>query len=190
MNLHKVLLIVGLSAMLTPIGSALAGPIIQFDEWGNGVGTVGQGILVAPDPTGGLPDYPAWPVLIYTLPFNGVGGDIALTDPTVGTEDIVRFVGNGQVVFYSDSNNGPDAPADTPHSPTNVNAVVVLPEVGQEDVADGVVYTPLPGQPGWDPSGPTYNIVSDGVVPEPATMALLALGGLGMMGGRLVRRRR
>jgi hypothetical protein len=168
-------------------GQAFAG-LIAVDEWGNGVGTVGPGFL-GPDPTGGLPN---WYVLIYNLPFAGVPGDVMMDadEPAEWWHDIVRFTGQGQIIFYSSGIDGYDASADTPGGPGNVwppegaNLAWVT-EMGPEG-NNFALYAPLPTQPGWDPTVPSYRFVSDGQVPEPATLTLVALGGVGMM----VRRRR
>jgi hypothetical protein len=54
-------------------------------------------------------------------------------------------------------------------------------EVGPEG-NNGAVYTPTAGQPGFDPSEPTYHFISDGsaVVPEPASIAILGAGFVGI----------
>jgi hypothetical protein len=155
-------------------GTAFAqGPVISFDEFGNGA--FGPGFL-APDPgPGGLN-----PVLTYNLPFAGVPGDVFLHDanePGNPFLDVLRFNGNGTLVFYSDNIDGADAPGDTPAPPGAFYPNQVhIPEVGPEG-NNGAIYTPLPGQPGFDPGFlPTYNFVSDGVVPEPSTALLLAWG--------------
>src|SRR5260370_23999437 len=91
--------------------SALA-DVLAIDENGNGIGTIGRGFL-APDPgPGGLPS-----VLTYRLPFAGVQGDVAMfsVEPGIGTVvfDVIRFNGNGTVLFYSDNVPLFDSLADT-----------------------------------------------------------------------------
>ena len=77
--------------------------VIAIDENGNGIGTIGRGFL-APDPgPGGLAS-----VLTYRLPFAGVPGDVLMSSVEpgfVGTVvfDVIRFNGNGTVLFYSDN---------------------------------------------------------------------------------------
>jgi hypothetical protein len=111
--------------------------------------------------------------------------DGALTAPFL---DVVRFNGNGTLLFYSDNTDGFDSPADTPSPPTALypNQVNIL-EVGPEG-NNGALYTPGPNDPGFDPSGPTYNLISDTPVPEPASISLLGVGTA--LGGLIVFKRR
>ena len=169
------------------IGTAFAqGPTIAFDE--NGNGAFGPGFL-APDPgPGGLNS-----VLTYNLPFAGIPGDVLLHDANEAGNpvfDVLRFNGNGTLLFYSDNVDGADALADTPAPPSAFYPNQVnLQEIGPEG-NNGAIYTPLPGQPGYDPGFlPTYNFVSDGVVPEPGTAMLLALGGPALVAAAQRRRR-
>ena len=151
---------------------------VTVDENGNGIGTVGRGFL-APDPgPGGLPA-----VLTYSLPFAAVQGDIFLTDADTGGAilDVIRFNGNGSLVFYSDAPPF-DALGDTVSAPrgfyTNSRSI---PEVGPEG-NNGAFYTPLDGEPGYEEfdtfgvQGFTYHFVSDSTIPEPSSMALFSLG--------------
>ena len=94
------------------------------------------------------------------------------------------------MIFYSDNVDGFDAPADTgaPPNPLFPNQVHLV-EVPNEGGVEAVLYTPGPGQPGFDPSlppGSTYNFISD--VPEPASATLL-LAGFGILGLRFMRRK-
>jgi hypothetical protein len=164
------LLLTGLFVSLLLVKPASAA-VLTFDE--NGNGAFGPGII-QPDPgPGGLPA-----VMTYRLPFAGVPGDVLLHDGALTAPflDVVRFNGNGTLLFYSDNTDGLDAPADTPGPPTALypNQVHLL-EVGPEG-NDGVFYTPGPNDPGFDPSLPTYHLISDGTVPEPASISLLAVG--------------
>jgi len=102
--------------------------VIAIDEHGNGFGTLGPGFL-APDPgPGGLPL-----VLTYLLPFAGVQGDVLITDPGAFLNDLIRFNGNGTVIFYSDNVPVADAIADTASPPLAFYAnTVTINEVGPE----------------------------------------------------------
>jgi hypothetical protein len=147
---------------------------ITIDEKGNGIGTNGPGFLATDPGPGGLPN-----VLTYRLPFAGTPGDVFLFDGLVFL-DVLRFNGDGTVRFYSDNIDGFDDLGDTPGPPSLFYANRVnLAEVGVEGDA-GAVYTPLPGQPGYNASNnPTYHFISDGsalAVPEPATIVLLGAG--------------
>jgi hypothetical protein len=173
-RLTRILLIIAASTFLA--ASALA-DVIAIDENGNGIGTIGNGFL-APDPgPGGLAG-----VLTYRLPFAGVQGDVLMLSMEPGfinpvVFDVIRFNGNGTVLFYSDNVPVFDSLADTPGPPGILYPdSVFIPEVGPEGNNLGI-YTPLPGQPGFDPGAAhTYQFVSDGTVPEPSAIVLLATG--------------
>src|SRR5262249_44591950 len=104
--------------------------------------------------------------LCYTLnnllPYLPLDGDVVLLEP-LGTNysDLLRFV-NGKLYFFSDFEPGepnPD-PADVGLPPQISVTAVILPEIGLEGM-NGAIYTPVSGQPGFDPSGNfpglTYN---------------------------------
>ena len=165
----RALLIITASVCLAT--SALAD--ITIDENGNGIGTIGRGFL-APDPgPGGLLS-----VLTYLLPFAGVQGDVLMS--SVETDfgrvvfDVIRFNGNGTVLFYSDNVPVSDSLGDTPSPPGALYAnQITIAEVGPEGNNAGI-YTPLAGQPGFVPgAAQRYNFVSDGAVPEPSAVVLL-----------------
>ena len=167
----------------TPLSAQL---IFTFDESGNISGPpalppLPPGVLQA-DPSGGL----TVPVLVYTVPLPLVTGDVLLTEPGTPApsplSDVVRFWnptgGNiSQIIFYSDvsTSDPPDALADT-GLPTQFITPVVINETGPEG-NNGAIYAPTSG-PGSLPGALVqYNIISDGAVPEPGTMALAGLGG-------------
>jgi hypothetical protein len=114
-------------------------------------------------------------------------------------DDILPFqlpVTPASLVFYSDSGDGVDSLADQSGFPTEKSDNVVYgDEVGSEG-DNGFWYTPGPDDPGYllVPDGPfsveaQYHFISDGTLtPEPGSLALLATGGLPLLG--LLRRRR
>lgn len=130
-------------------------------------------------------------VLTYNLPFAGTAGDVLLQDPLEGNLilDVLRFNGNGTLLFYSDNVGGVDSLADTETRPGSFYTnQVTLQEVGMEGGLQGATYTPTAGMPGFDASNPTYAFISD--TPEPATLSLLATGAVAMGLFGLLRRRR
>jgi hypothetical protein len=161
--------ILGLLLLLTPV---FAGTIM-VDEFGNGLP-----FRIGTDPgPGGLAN-----VLIYTLPFVGLQGDVLISNATEGLGDLIRFNGDSTMIFYSDSVLGDpkDAPADTPTPPAALYPnVAAATEVGPEN-NNLASYTPTANQPGFDASAPAYILVSDGQIPEPSTLVLMAFG-LGLM---------
>ena len=184
-RLTQTLLALACAWALTPT-PLLAQLIFTFDENGNISGPpalpLAPGVL-QPDPSGGL----TVPVLVYTVPLPLVTGDLLLTEPGAPVpgpfSDVVRFWnptgGNiSQIIFYSDvsTSDPPDALADT-GLPTQLINPVVINETGPEGL-NGAVYNPPAGGPGALPGALVqYNIISDGAVPEPGTMALAGLGG-------------
>ncbi len=164
-----------LAAMMLPLVCAglawgQAAPLV-FDEQGHGA--FGPGVLARDPGPGGLPA-----VLTYQLPYAGLPGDVLLTDANAGGAvfDVIRFNGNGTLVFYSDNTDGFDNLADTPSPPgARLPNQFMVPEVGPEG-NNGALYTPTPNQPGFDPSNPTYFFQSDTPVPEPSSMVLATLG--------------
>jgi len=109
---------------------------------------------------GGLPS-----ILTYTLPFTGVQGDVNITNSSEGLLDVVRFNGDGTLLFYSDNISGFDSIGDTSSPPLNsYTNIATADEIGNE-VNNGAFYTPTPGQPGYDAEfQPTYHLISDGSI--------------------------
>jgi hypothetical protein len=181
---------------------------ITVDENGNGKFTnssdfmSGLASALVPDPgPGGHPS-----ALTYDLlnPPGLVPGVVFLMEPGMQRvdSDLIRFNptsfigGAGSLVFYSDIETGDTGDLADDHFPdAEYTDAISRVEVGPEDGMNGLVYTPTAGMPGFvaGAAGPvTYDIISDTgnttVVPEPGSLALLASGGLPLLG--LLRRRR
>ena len=176
---------------------------ITVDENGNGTLTNSNGAFLnlatsmSADPgPGGLAS-----ALTYSIP-NPPGlvvGDLLILEPGGGgvLSEVIRFNStdalNGTLVFSSDNSDGADALADTGFPTAFYANVLTVFEVGSEG-NNGFNYTPTAGQPGFvtGAAGPvTYQIISDvSAVPEPSSVAMLALGGIGLAGWRRWGKRR
>ena len=156
---------------------------ITMDENGNGT----NGTTPLPFTANGKNPVPPFqtPVLIYTLPFTGVVGNVLLTEPETGIPgDVLQFNGDGTVIFYSkiDGDNALGERFSPPIFPFPVHNSVAI----SEGSSGSAIYTPTAGEPGFDASGPTYTFISDAnaTVPEPASIALLAFGGAALLIGK------
>jgi hypothetical protein len=189
-SIMRVVAVVLISILLGTASRVLAQVTVSVDENAHGQIVSGGGTFPTPgafkaDPgPGGLPN-----VLTYDLlnPPSLVAGDVLMQEGVGGPIlDVVRFnpAGTGgagypaSLVFYSDNTDGVDALADTPSPPTATYPnTVTIQEVGPEG-NNGAVYVPVAGQPGFVAGFvTTYNLVSDGTIPEPTTLALVTLGG-------------
>lgn len=181
---------------------------IVVDEYGVGTLIVGPRLpqsltgSLLPDPSpGGLPSVMTYPLLGST---SLVVGDVLIHEIGDGNvdfllSDVIRFnlleidgdadADNhlfGFLLFYSDNEDGSDAPADT-GLPTAFNTnVVTISEIGPEG-NNFALYTPTSGQPGFvEGFNVSYTFISDGhtptEVPEPTTMLLLGSGLIGLAG--------
>jgi hypothetical protein len=176
------------AAAITAFAQA-GGGILTFNE--NGIATLNNApypsLGLINDPTGGSP---TGKVLAYPLQGLVTPGDVGLLEPNSPTtgelSDLVRFfnpAGGGQslLLFYSAVDPGdPTTSLADVGIPPAPNAILIN-ETGVEEINTSAIWTPLPGQPGFDTTGiiGTYDIISDQPAPEPGSGALL-LGGLGL----------
>lgn len=179
-----IFILVMLAAFPVAAHGVLSLPYIFFDEYGNCANNLGliTNSGVGQDIGPGGKSNALWfdvPVLTWTP------GDVILQDSQGVTSDILRFNSNPyQIVFYSDIEDTEPNPglADIGFPSLFYTNTVTFTEVALGNGGDGLNYTPIDGQPGYDPGhvGLTYQIQSD-AVPEPATMTLLALGALALL---------
>jgi hypothetical protein len=151
--------------------------------WTNGAAPgTGLGSSQITDPSGGLPGYT---VLVYSLGFTNMPGDVLVQDPTYSGSpilDVLRFLANGQLIVYSDNLNGLTTPGDTPGMPNPLlsNILFATKNYASSSVATAV-WTPTASQPGYNPGFTqiSYTFFDPGFasVPEPATTGLLAIAG-------------
>jgi PEP-CTERM motif len=177
--------------MLTCISPAFAQVnSIAVDESGHMTinGAPGPAAIVGVEPISGQN------TLIYTLPFQGIQGDVLLYEGSVTNSplsDIVRFDANFSMYIFSDTppSDPADSQADGPLPTFILPNNVSLSEVGPEG-NNGAIWQPGATGIGGDPNNPNviYHIVSDGFVPEPSSLLLVGLGGSGLL--LAVRRRR
>jgi hypothetical protein len=161
--------------------------LLTLDENGNGfINSTPLTYSVALDPNTGMS------TLRYDLPFAGTPGVLILTnnaEPGNIISDLLIFDGTNHVFFYSDqdfSGGGSPSLADVgiPISFANPGSVTaVIPEVGIEGNNGGTYFAQFSFDPGWGGAGAdSYTITSDvPVVPEPSTVALAALGAVGLL---------
>jgi len=163
-------------------GAQAVAQSVSVDEFGNGFfGSAPMPGVVMPDPSGGVPV----PVLVYTLPpgLAVTAGDVLILEPggqQPELSDVIRFDGQGHLIFYSDGSDGIDEPADVPIWPDQRAPLAFIFEVGPEGF-NWADYKPDRGMPGFfvgTAGEPSYKFISD--IPEPAVypaaFGLLALG--------------
>ena len=187
-----------------PSFAGSSGPItIRVDENCHGNAT---GSIITPLPCGFFADPGPGGLLgamTYGLPsFGGsyTPGDLIIQEAGEGVSDIIRFnalspfppiFNLGSLVFYSDNQDGAEDLADIGFPLSGYTNVVFLVESGPEGGPNGVTYTPLPGQPGFNPDFPsiTYQIISD-AAPEPGSIGLVLAGAVLVLAGKVRARRK
>ena len=204
-RLSLTAILAAMACLLLAVSSARGqGFTLQVSENANSVlnllnGAPHPGFLLLDPGPGGLPN-----ALTFTTPAGLVVGDLLLHEPGGAESDLIRWNANGTLVFYSDNSDADidpitglpvhdDADLGLPGAayPNGISAI----ETGlfgadySEFGTNGLVYVPLPGQPGFNPnsggSQPTYIFISD--VPEPGTLTLV---GLSLAGALAVIRRK
>jgi hypothetical protein len=188
----RLLVLIFSSILTVTTAFGQAGPTWRVDENGPAllsgpIGGYANGSYKL-DPLSGLTGwyYPLGP---------SIAGDLLLIEPLVGNtntvSDLLRFDGQG-VFFFSELEPGelnPDK-ADVPQIPNPVGSIVFVRTENGPEGNNGLLWTPGPGQPGFDQSGQlsglSYNIISD--VPEPNSVVLF-LAAAGVLGWRHLRRK-
>ena len=174
------------ASLILPIAASAA--TITFDQNGNG-NINGTPLSFTANGSNPNPPFQA-PVLTYTLPFAGVQGDVELLNPISGIpESVIAFEGDGTVIYFA-SPAGNSSLANRYSPPIPPFPIANTTQV--TEAADGSAsYTPAAGEPGFDNSDPTYRFLgatSATDTPEPASFALLAIGGLAIFGNKLRKR--
>jgi hypothetical protein len=168
------------AAICAAVTTPLQGDTIQIDQFGNG--------LFGSTPISGyLSNYydgtNTYSALTYNLPFSGQEGSLVLTDPNFSDlpMEILIFNGAGNVFFFA--GNMPGSAAYVPSPPAlDSTSLAFVSDTGPE-ASSSATFTPSPGDPGYDPSGPTY-FIDNGTTPvaaptpEPGSIVLLATGTL------------
>jgi hypothetical protein len=179
--------LVVVAAAATFVGAASGQiPTVTIDENGHGTWADGRTLQYRMDADPGPGGFSM--ALTYGIPVPVVVGDLLVMEPQTGLRsDILRFNPAGwftpaSMVFYSELPEGTEPPdlADVGLPNQYYPVVRDVFEVGSEGW-NWFDWTPRAGEPGYVETMPglTYHVISD--IPEPASLSLLALGGLALI---------
>jgi hypothetical protein len=116
--------------------------------------------------------------------FTSVQGDLLIIEPLTGLiSDVIRFNGDGTLIFYSDNSDGVEDLADTGLPTAFYTNIFQLTETSLTGGGSGVVYNTVPGLPGADGNRDVsilYIIQSDSPAAEPMA-SFLVFGGLAVL---------
>jgi hypothetical protein len=199
----KLFVTVALTIIAAP---SLSADAVIFDEFGNAVqnhfppenappGTFAPVPACTADITTNCFETALEPIsglttLVFHLQFGFTDGDVFLTEPgSESPSDLLRFENGTDLFVFSEPNDEiliaqPRQGAVLPLAdisfgvpgPSGENQLTIA-EVGDEG-NNGVTYTPGRTEPGFTdfPGGLDYVFKSDGTVPEPSSLSLVAVG--------------
>src|SRR5439155_10384807 len=190
---RKSFLVAGSAGMLTmlatPAFAQKGDYVINIDEYGHNSQTTNSVpvpnappifVGVQAEPMSGLT------TLVYRLPWVVPAGDVFITESTnpVVYSDLLRFSNGTNLFVFSDlpelgETNVPPADVGIPAARTDGFAVLTFAEVNAtNELKNFYNYTPVaPNGPGYTGFAAQYAFFSDGSIPEPSSLVLVALGG-------------